>query len=57
MLHHLVLYNRATALGTQEAMLARQLKSATGDPHGDRCPLTAPVGAEVPGAVLELARQ
>ena len=37
MLHHLVLHNRATALDTQEAMLARQLKSATGDP-GNGCP-------------------
>src|SRR6267143_6354273 len=34
MLHHLVLYNRATALDTEEAMLTRQLKSATGDPYG-----------------------
>ena len=47
MLHHLMLHNRATTLDPEEAMLARQLKSATGNPHGDRCPLTTTVGAEV----------
>ena len=47
MLHHLVMYNRTATLDADEGMLARQLKSATGEAHCDCCPLTAPIGTEV----------